>query len=399
MQIAIFHDLPSGGAKRTLFETAKILSEKHTLDVYSLSTADENFCDLRPFVNQYESYLFTPRRHYDSPLGRLNQLQRWRDLKRLDQLAQEIALDIDAQGYDVVLAEPCMWTQAPILLRYLETPALYYCQEPSRSLYEPLQRLGNDSSSWRSMLNHIDPLIPLYRSTAKWFDKSSTRAAQVVLVNSKFSRDAVSRIYGIVPQVCYHGVDTDLFHPLPEVKSQSYVLSVGAIQPNKGFDFLIQSLGYLPESNRPTLKLIGNSESPGECQYLNFLAQKHGVDLQIHVGVGIAKLIEMYNEAALLVYTPYNEPFGLVPLESMASGTPVVAVREGGIIETVVHERTGLLTEREPAKFADAVNYLLNNPLLAKDYGNNGRNYVLCNWSWDRSVKTLEHHLSICAEN
>jgi glycosyltransferase involved in cell wall biosynthesis len=104
-----------------------------------------------------------------------------------------------------------------------------------------------------------------------------------------------------------------------------------------------------------------------------------------------------YNQAQLCVYAPVLEPFGLVPLESMSSGTPVVGVREGGVEESILHKRTGLLVERNPKKFAQAIQYLLSNQEVATEYGRNGREHVLKNWTWENSVTTLENHLAACA--
>ena len=58
------------------------------------------------------------------------------------------------------------------------------------------------------------------------------------------------------------------------------------------------------------------------------------------------ELVILYNKAKLVVYTPYMEPFGLVPLEAMSCGTPVVGVNEGGVMETVLNGKTGILVER-----------------------------------------------------
>ncbi len=64
-------------------------------------------------------------------------------------------------------------------------------------------------------------------------------------------------------------------------------------------------------------------------------------------------LVLLYNKANLVVYTPYQEPFGLVPLESMSCGTPVVGVNDGGVMETVTNGKTGILTERDTKIFAN----------------------------------------------
>ena len=399
MRIAVYHDLPSGGAKRSLWHTLERLHLKHHTDVYTLSTADESFCDLRPFAKHYQVFPFAPSHLFHSPFGRLNQLQRWRDLMRLDALSRQVACEIDSQGYDVVFAQPCMWTQAPLLLRHLRTPAVYYCQEPPRAIYESELATGNDVRHWRTALDRVDPLISLYRLTARRLDWESTRSAQTVLVNSKFMRDTVSRIYSIAPRICYHGVDTTCFYPMPNVAGQDYVLSVGAIAPTKGFDFLVKSIGSLPEASRPPLKLVGNVEREGERQRLEHLAWQYAVNLSFEIGVDQETLVRRYNQAALVAYAPHNEPFGLVPLEAMACGTLVIGVGEGGVRETIIDGVTGVIVDRNPQKMADALASALSCPEKAGQLGRQGREYVQKNWTWDRPVATLENELTRVAKD
>ena len=73
MRIALFHNAPSGGAKRAIYEWTRRLTEHHQIDVYTLNSADHDFCDIRPFVQQYQVFDFAPRKLFNSPWGRLNQ--------------------------------------------------------------------------------------------------------------------------------------------------------------------------------------------------------------------------------------------------------------------------------------------------------------------------------------
>jgi glycosyltransferase involved in cell wall biosynthesis len=81
----------------------------------------------------------------------------------------------------------------------------------------------------------------------------------------------------------------------------------------------------------------------------------------------------------------------------MACGTPVVGVNEGGVKESVVHEQTGLLVDRDADRFADAIKKLILNPRLAKAYGQSGRKHVQENWTWAQSTSKVEQHLQACA--
>ena len=111
----------------------------------------------------------------------------------------------------------------------------------------------------------------------------------------------------------------------------------------------------------------------------------------------MSELAVQFNQARFCVYAPVLEPFGLVPLEAMACGSAVVGVCEGGVKESVVHQQTGLLVERDPVKFAEAIRFLLANPALAAKYGCNGREHVIKNWTWSQSTAKLEDHLIDCA--
>ncbi|HID51794.1 MAG TPA: glycosyltransferase family 1 protein [Anaerolineae bacterium] len=396
MRIALYHNLPSGGAKRTLSEAARRLAGHHHLDVYTLSSANHEFADLRPFVDNHKVYEFAPRPLFNSPFGRLNQAVRLADLRRIDGVTRQIAADIEAEGYDVVYVHPCQVEKSPSLLRHVQTiPTVYYCQEPLRILYEtmPPRPYDDDHSSRRALLNRVDPLPGMYRSRIKEIDQRNTRQAGMVLVNSRFMQDVVSRIYEVAARVSYHGINVERFQPLG-LEKRPYLLSVGSLTPLKGFDFLVEAVAGIPADRRPLLVIASNFQNPPEKQFLQQLAAEKEVNLNLLGNVSDERLVELYNEAAVTVYAPVREPFGLVALESLACGTPVIAVREGGTQETIVPGETGLLTERNPAAFAQAIQVLMADPALAEEYGRNGRESILQNWTWDRAVATLEAHLA-----
>ena len=393
MRIAVFHDLPAGGAKRALYETTRWLAARHHVEVYACSSGDETFCDLRPLIHGYHRIAYAPSRMLDRPVGRLNPVLRRRDLGRLDGLARRSAAAIDACGYDVVLAEPSQWTQAPLVLSHLATAAVYDFQEPPRALYEPgLNRRGDGVG--RRILDRFDPLPRFYRARARRFDWNATRAARRVLVNSRFTGEQVRRIYGVEPRLVYPGVDVEHFRPAPAEARRNEVLSVGSLQPSKGFDFLIRALAEIPTSERPSLRLVAGTEAPGERGFLSALAERLGVALEIELGIDDRLLARRYSEAALLVYAPHREPFGLAPLEAMASATPVVAVAEGGVPESVQDEVTGLLVGRDAREFAGAVRRLLGDADARRRFGDSGREQVCRHWTWQIRGALVEAELA-----
>jgi len=398
MNLAIYHNLPSGGGKRALFEMTRRLADRHKIDVYTLSTADHEFCDLRPHCRRHVILPFDPLPLATSPLGRFNQGIRSVDLLRLCALQRIIAAQIDAAHYDVVFVHNCQYGQSPSLLQYLRTPSVYYCQEPPRLVYEPsVDRPYRRLTKLQKMGNAFDPFPGLYRRTLKDLDRRNTRAASRVLVNSAYSRESLYRVYGLFAEVCYLGVDTLRFRPISVAKTDM-VVSVGALVPSKGFDFLLQSLGQSKTQPRPGLVIVSNYVDAQELSYLEIMARKLSISTKFLHGISDERLVELYNQARLTLYAPIMEPFGFVSIESMACGTPVVAVREGGVRETITHGATGLLTERDPTEFAAAIDKLYVDSHLASEYGARGVRWVNEAWTWDTTLNRLVRHLEAVSQ-
>jgi glycosyltransferase involved in cell wall biosynthesis len=398
MQIALFHNLPSGGAKRAVYEWTRRLSLEHPIDVYTLSTADHDFCDIRPFVRKHRVFEFRSRDLFNSPFGRLNQFQRWQDLGDLTSLSQGIASEIDQGKYDVVFAHTCMYSFIPVILQFIRTPTVYYLHEPfGRQFIRNIERPYIQKDKRRERLDRYDPLIGLYKRRLDSLQIKSIKHTDRLLSNSRFTQQTMKETFGIETPVSYYGVDCDEFYPLQTQPDNHHVLSVGELSPRKGFDFLVKSLSCIPSHQRPALRLACNKIDADEHDFLQSLADLHEVELQVRSNLNVEQLREEYGTAKLCVYSPVLEPFGLVPLEAMACGAAVIGVQEGGVSESIVPEQTGLLVERDPDRFAAAIQRLLFNPGLALEYGRNGREHVLRNWTWEQSTNSVENFLEACA--
>lgn len=393
MKIAIYHNLSSGGAKRSLYETVKRLSNRHEISVFSLSSADHDFCDIRPFVKNHHIYPFQAAKLFNSPFGRINSIIRAVDLQRLRQINETIAKDIKNEKPDLIFVEPCRFENTPSILRYiLEFPSIYYCHEPYRVLYEslPPRPYFKTASKIHQTLNKLDPFLHYYRSLAKNNDYQNIRRAKKVLVNSGYTKNQVSTIYQIEAEINYLGIDTTKFKPLPDRDKSNFILSVGSLTPLKGFDFIIRSIALIPSNFRPQLVISSNFSNPEEYKFLQETATQYHVDVHFLDGISDEKLVYLYNTAFLTAYTPHREPFGLVALESMACATPIVGVKEGGLLETIQDYKTGRLVERNEQSFSLALQEILSSPQLAYEYGQNGFREVSSKWDWDTSVGNFE---------
>ena len=183
------------------------------------------------------------------------------------------------------------------------------------------------------------------------------------------------------------GVDLNLFRPIPLEEARAWVgirdgcqniLFVGRIEPLKGIDMLLHALKLIVEADPNWLQhlcvaIIGGDASMPIEQMESEMARLHRLraemglnDLVTFVGKQDQTTLPYYYSAAeMLVMPSYYESFGMVALEAMACGTPVVASRVGGLTYNVLHGISGLLVpERNPAALADAITRLLTDPSL-----------------------------------
>ena len=361
MKIAVFHNLPSGGAKRALYGYIDYLSQNdHEVDVFVPSTANEEFLPLKDVANSVKTVpvektfkgSFYSTFKYVSPL--IKSISLW-DLERAQ---KKIAESINSGDYDVVFSEQDQYTMTPFFLKYVIPPTVYYCPQPPRNeaILETIsQRKKQQNPLKRLIFNYTD------KKDLK-IDEHNISFAKHILTNSYFTRESILRVYGLNSFVSYLGIDTNLFQPL-DIPEENFVLSVGSCRPSKGYDFIIRSLALIEPGIRPKMIIVSNFSLPEWKLYLEQLASELKVELEILDLIDDETLVLLYNQAKLVLYTPYMEPFGLVPLESMSCGTPVVAVKEGGVRETVIHNKTGLHTERDEKIFAEATARLLSKDL------------------------------------
>jgi glycosyltransferase involved in cell wall biosynthesis len=383
MRIAFFHNLPSGGAKRVAFEFIRLLVKTHEVDLYTYDNTSKDFNDIALLVDN-KIHINGGDESKAKAIGRLISIYRVRkSSKKMSKLINE-------GGYDLALVMQCKVTNSPFLLQYLNIPSLYVCHEPAAKINEPHYQ-QNRKKSAASFLKKI--II----SYILKIDCLNARKATLISTSSLYSCEDLYRNYGVHPKLNYLGVDTEKFTPL-DIPKDSYILSVGALNAAKSQDFLIKSIATL--RNKPPIKFIYNySYGHKEYQqYLIDLANSLGVSISFEFMVSDVELVKAYNQAALTAFPSLLEPLGLVPLESMACGTPVVGVAEAGIRETVIHNKTGLLTERDPCKFGKAIELLLNDTQLIAKMGQNGRINVEEKWLWKHAFETLESNIAKVVE-
>ncbi|UCE27859.1 MAG: glycosyltransferase family 4 protein [Candidatus Coatesbacteria bacterium] len=384
MRVAVYHNLPSGGAKRFLHDLMAALSPDVEFHLFVPASADRDFYPLTPYVASETVYPFKLKTvsDYVGPLWRPFDVER---LRRLWRLAGRVARDIDAGGFGAVLVDHCRVEQSPSLLRFAKTPTVYYSQEVHRRLFEH-PRLTRPDYGFR---NRLGAFLNLPSDTlARGRDRKNAAAADCIVANSYHTREALIKTYGVFPEVIYPGVDLSRFPStaLPTGERDNAVLSVGVLAPFKGHRFILESLGEIPESVRPELRVVYNRDFPGESGYMETRAAELGVSLKLLPMLTEEGIVKEYQRCRLVALAQVVEPFGLVPLEAMACGTPVVAVKEGGFRETVADGVVGRLVDRDTEKFGEAVARLLTDDSLWAGMVANCRSYVEEGWTVEISA-------------
>ena len=404
MKIAVWHNLPfCGGFRQVHYHVKGLAARGHCIHAWR---PDVPTCArLSDLVEETSTpcHLRTP----PWPNGTFRQA--WWMLRNaqthilaLREHCRQVALQAEKAHCEVAFVNVGIPDRASPLGRYARMPALLYLQEPRRELFEaqngihwkaiqpPGRRFGSPAY-WKWWLEDQVELHGRRLKAREEYDNA--RAYDTILVNSLYSRESVMRAYGLESKVCYLGIDTDLFRPL-SIPKERFVIGVGAVTRKKGIDRALKALGTIGPQKRPALVWVGNGVDPAYLAEIQRLAATLGVDFRHDIMVAEQKLVELLNRAAVMLYTSRLEPFGLAPLEANACETPVVAIAEGGIRETIAHGLNGLLvSDDNPALLGAAVLELLDNPRQARDMGSRARKHVLENWNWEQAIDRLEQHL------
>jgi len=224
----------------------------------------------------------------------------------------------DLKGFDVVLSSTTGMAKG--VITHPGQTHISYCHTPPRYLW----RLGGDnrsSSSWlRSYVSH---------GLRLWDVVSAERVDQFV-ANSQTVADRIAKIYHKPSTVIYPPVDTEKFAGL-ESKDGGYFITVSRLIAYKRIDLIIEACKKLGK------RLVVVGDGP-ERANLERLAE--GGDIRFVGRVSDQRLAELYTEATAFLFAA-EEDFGIVPVEAMSAGKPVIAFGKGGLTESVIAGKTG----------------------------------------------------------
>lgn len=303
-------------------------------------------------------------------------------------------------AYDVIFCDQIS-LGIPILRLAANRPKiLFYCHFPDQLLSAP-----------GSVMKHY------YRLLLNSMEERTTGSADGILVNSKFTRRTFKETFRslkTMPAVLYPSLNTDYFDSassepadepvVHEFAADSIVfLSINRYDRKKNLPLALESFKLLQskvskmEWDRCELVVAGGYDervAENVDHYAELLELASELEVQSKVrflkSPNDRQKMRLLHRCEALLYTPENEHFGIVPLESMYLRKPVVAVNSGGPTETIIHESTGFLCPKDETAFANAMVRFVKDRTLSGRMGEMGRKRVQQKFSFEAFTDQLD---------
>ena len=314
MKVALVHDylIQYGGAERVLAELCLLFpnapiytllyDKKATGGAFSHTTIHTSF--LQKFLRVKSHYRFFP---FLMPLA-------------IEQF--------DFSEYDLVISSSASFAKGIITREH--TLHICYCHTPMRFAYAPYQEIAGQSlyPQW------LQVFFPLFLPYMRLWDRQSAYRVDKFLCNSSFIQKKISAYYQQEAKVIHPPVHVRRFSLQ---KPRNYFLVVGRFLPYKRIDLAIDACNDLGVP----LYVVGT----GGPEYSR-LKHRAGPTIQFIQRVSDARLVNLYAQAHALLF-PQQEDFGIVAIESMACGRPVIAFKSGGALEYIQDKRTGIFLKNK----------------------------------------------------
>jgi D-inositol-3-phosphate glycosyltransferase len=368
----------AGGMNVYMRELARELGRRHTrVDIFTRWTNEQ-----QPRIVQLDPYVRVI--HIKAgPLAPISKSDLYEYLpifaQRIDEFRQG-----EARDYDLLHSH--YWLSGVAAMQLAQR-----WQIPHVTMFHTLARL-------KQLAHPGEPVLPLRLE----MERRLISRADCIIASTNEERTQMIRHCGATASrihVIPCGVDLKHFVPCNKQQAREalnlqqerpVLLYVGRLDPFKGPDMLLRAAALM-EEDAQILLVGGKLTGDEELQQLRQLATDLNISQRVKfLGARAQKDLPLiYSAADVTVLPSYHESFGLVAVESLACGTPVVATRAGGLTTIVHHTETGYLVPRCPGFFAERLDTLLHNPDLLAQMQSKARTSVL-QFSWKNVANQVQ---------
>ena len=381
MNVAAYHPWVylKGGAERTLLELIRRSRHRWTL-----------------FTNHYDPEGTFPE-FRDVNVVELRKVSVKRSLVNVGAAVLQVMLQqIPTEGIDAVMvSSEGLGNLVPFRCR--EVPVFCFCHTPLKVVYDPFTRA-------RYFAQSPSPITRLAIQMYTRVDRFGWQYYRRIFCNSQ---EVASRVLSAqltrpeLVEVLYPGVDLQRFdHQGPR---DPFFLLPGRIARTKnielGIDAFLQFKQMGNEGQRFRLVIAGMVDQKSR-PYLHEMQQRAAgcSDIDFVISPTDQELRDLYRRCFATLFTALNEDWGIVALEAMASGKPVIAVNRGGPTESVIHEETGFLCPADSGAFAPEMANLVADPDRAFAMGMAGRQRAAA-FTWEPFVRRIDDYVDSLARD
>lgn len=281
-----------------------------------------------------------------------------------------------------------------VTFRNHEKPVICLCYTPLKVIHDPFMRKAYLEKNRKKKI-----CFTVSSKVFRFIDRFAWRNYHHVFTVSKEVRDRILRPRLTRPEnieIIYGGVDTEKIRPTWNY--EPYFYHPTRIKWWKNVELSIKAFSEFKKRfpdlyNNLELIIAGQVDKGSRAYYQTLLDMIKGNNrIKIIANPPEQEMKALFENCYTVLNTTLNEDWGLVPLEAMAYGKPVIAVDRGGPKESIIHNKTGLLVEPAAEKFADAMATLAEDKNLVLKMGREARGNSL-RYDWDNFVKIVDDYL------
>ena len=249
------------------------------------------------------------------------------------------------------------------LIRNKKTKKVNYVNHLPHFIYLEEDKLAEWKNSTQGVKRKIAAIIGMYLGKRlRKLDKILVRSCDLILMNSNYTKNKLEKLYKIKSIVSYPPLDKSFSDIKPRLINENYIFSSSRIIPDKKYEWLIESVSLM--KNKLPIYLAGSVEEDYKLKLL-LLAKQKNVNLKFLGKLTTNEIINYYASARVFAFPAPEEDFGLVPAESLACGTPVVAWGDGaGPCEQIINGVNGYLAKPyDKEDFASKIDKVIDSNL------------------------------------